>query len=150
MQHGRSRTLQQAMLITGWLSPSTSSQLVTVINTVINRPVNNSGILHGTLICARPEITGRPMETWLSSACQRSPTVRPSHKPGKVRSLSHRFLENTKYSSRHFSTRRPVCGRSRNPGLSTLPKEEEKATNLATQSSSLSSFDAPLLLLRPR
>jgi len=38
------------MLITGRLSPSISSELVTVINTVINRPVKNTSIVHGTLV----------------------------------------------------------------------------------------------------
>jgi len=32
--------------------------------------------------------------------------VRPSHKPGKARSLSHRFLENTKFSA--IGGRRPA------------------------------------------
>jgi len=38
------------MLLTGRLDPSKSSQLITVINAVINRPVNISGHFHGTLV----------------------------------------------------------------------------------------------------
>ena len=40
------------MLLTGRLDPPKSSQLITIINTVINRPVNISGNLHGTLLHA--------------------------------------------------------------------------------------------------
>ena len=38
------------MLITGRLDRSAFTQLLTVINTVINRPVNISGIIHSTLV----------------------------------------------------------------------------------------------------
>jgi len=50
VKHGWSRAIRYTLLTTGRLSPPTSSQLVTVINTVINRPVNNSSIVHGTLM----------------------------------------------------------------------------------------------------
>ena len=38
------------MLITGHLCPPCSSQLITVNNSVNNRPVNNSSIVHRTLV----------------------------------------------------------------------------------------------------